>query len=96
MGNVRTALSVDETARKIASSDPAGLARVYAYLVGLNPPPELGSDDEAVLRSSSCWQSQWRARRAIERNYSHFFEVERIWRENDGGGPGWNELPTRR
>ena len=81
-------------ARAIASADPAALARLYDYVGRVEAPSDrMAAHEAALLRGSTCWQGQTALRRAIESNYSHFFEVEEIWRAMDGRGPGWVPLP---
>jgi hypothetical protein len=76
-----------EMASRIRKEDPsnvADLARIYAYVVRLEAPATLSVPDTALLRSSECWQSQYNLRRAIESQYSHFWEVEALRRASDG------------
>lgn len=88
--------SQSEMAKRIHGHDPTDLARLYAYIVRLEAPATLSPPEEALLRSSDCWQSQYNLRRAVERQYTHFWELEEIWRGELYAGPGWNELPSRR
>ena len=93
-GTLYTQFEMATRIRKEDPNDVADLARMYAYVVGLEAPATLSVPDTALLRSSECWQSQYNLRRAIESQYSHFWEVEALWRASDGAGPGWNALPA--
>ena len=94
-GTLYTEAEMATRIRKEVPSEVADLARIYAYVVRLEAPATLSVPDTALLRSSECWQSQYNLRRAIESQYSHFWEVEALWRASDGAGPGWNALPGR-
>ena len=93
-GTLYTQFEMATRIRKEDPNDVADLARIYAYVVRLEAPATLSVPDTALLRSSECWQSQYNLRRAIESQYSHFWEVEALWRASDGAGPGWNALPA--
>ena len=93
-GTLYTQFEMATRIRKEDPNDVADLARMYAYVVGLEAPATLSVPNTALLRSSECWQSQYNLRRAIESQYSHFWEVEALWRASDGAGPGWNALPA--
>lgn len=94
LGNSGGGKTQAEYARAIAYEDPAALARLYDYIGRVDAPfDDMELHEAALLRGSRCWQGQTALRRAIESNYSHFFEVEEVWRAMDGGGPGWVPLP---